>query len=45
MDGVALTAASNAAMIAFAALLHAFEGKFSPLDGDIDPNLKLAASL
>ena len=32
----------NAAMIAFAALLHRFEGKCSPLDADIDPNLPLA---
>ncbi|MEP4078679.1 tRNA (adenosine(37)-N6)-threonylcarbamoyltransferase complex transferase subunit TsaD [Haloferula sp.] len=32
----------NAAMIAFAALLHHFEGRQSPLDADIDPNLALA---
>ncbi len=32
----------NAAMIAFAALLHHFEGRHSPLDADIDPNLSLA---
>lgn len=34
----------NAAMIGFAALLHAFEQRFSPLDVDIDPNLSLAAT-
>lgn len=34
----------NAAMIGFAALLHAFEQRFSPLDVDIDPNLPLAAT-
>lgn len=49
-EGITLATATpglctdNAAMIAFAALLHAFEGKSSPLDGDIDPNLRLAAS-
>ena len=32
----------NAAMIAFAALLHHFDGHQSPLDADIDPNLALA---
>ena len=32
----------NAAMIAFAGLLHHFEGRHSPLDADIDPNLALA---
>jgi N6-L-threonylcarbamoyladenine synthase len=32
----------NAAMIGFAALLHRFEGRSSPLDLDIDPNLRLA---
>lgn len=31
----------NAAMIAFAALLRAFDGHASPLDADIDPNLPL----
>ncbi len=31
----------NAAMIAFAGLLRAFEGQSSPLDADIDPNLPL----
>ncbi|MEY3394242.1 MAG: tRNA ((37)-N6)-threonylcarbamoyltransferase complex transferase subunit TsaD [Verrucomicrobiota bacterium] len=31
----------NAAMIAFAGLLRYLEGKIAPLDGDIDPNLKL----
>jgi len=34
----------NAAMIAFAALLRAFEGHASPLDADIDPNLSLVAA-
>ncbi|QJE95534.1 tRNA (adenosine(37)-N6)-threonylcarbamoyltransferase complex transferase subunit TsaD [Luteolibacter luteus] len=49
-EGITLATATpglctdNAAMIAFAALLHAFEGKTSPLDADIDPNLRLAAS-
>lgn len=49
-EGITLATATpglctdNAAMIAFAALLHAFEGKSSPLDADIDPNLRLAAS-
>jgi N6-L-threonylcarbamoyladenine synthase len=32
----------NAAMIAFAGLLHHFAGRHSPLDADIDPNLPLA---
>ncbi len=32
----------NAAMIAFAGLLHHFDGRHSPLDADIDPNLPLA---
>ncbi len=46
-EGITLATATpalctdNAAMIAFAALLHAFEGKSSPLDADIDPNLPL----
>jgi N6-L-threonylcarbamoyladenine synthase len=31
----------NAAMIAFAGLLHFLEGKTDTLNGDIDPNLKL----
>ncbi|MEM1083692.1 MAG: tRNA (adenosine(37)-N6)-threonylcarbamoyltransferase complex transferase subunit TsaD [Verrucomicrobiota bacterium] len=31
----------NAAMIAFAAMLHHFEGRSSALDSDIDPNLSL----
>jgi N6-L-threonylcarbamoyladenine synthase len=31
----------NAAMIAFAGLLRFLSGKTDPLDGDIDPNLKL----
>ncbi|MFN7342399.1 MAG: tRNA (adenosine(37)-N6)-threonylcarbamoyltransferase complex transferase subunit TsaD, partial [bacterium] len=31
----------NAAMIAFAGLLRFLSGKIDPLDGDIDPNLKL----
>jgi hypothetical protein len=31
-------------MIAFAALLRAFEGQSSPLDGDIDPNLPLVST-
>jgi N6-L-threonylcarbamoyladenine synthase len=34
----------NAAMIAFAALLRAFDGQSSPLDGDIDPNLPLVSA-
>ena len=34
----------NAAMIGFAALQHAFNGKSSPLDADIDPNLSLATA-
>jgi N6-L-threonylcarbamoyladenine synthase len=34
----------NAAMIAFAGLLRAFEGHASPLDADIDPNLPLVAA-
>lgn len=34
----------NAAMIGFAAMLHAFDGRSSPLDADIDPNLPLAAT-
>jgi N6-L-threonylcarbamoyladenine synthase len=48
-EGITLATAApglctdNAAMIAFAALLHAFEGKSSPLDADINPNLRLAA--
>lgn len=33
----------NAAMIAFAALLRAFDDQSSPLDGDIDPNLQLVS--
>lgn len=33
----------NAAMIAFAAMLHHFEGRVSPLDADIDPNLSIAS--
>ena len=32
----------NAAMIAYAALLHAQAGRFSPLDTPVDPNLALA---
>lgn len=32
----------NAAMIAFAGLLHAQRGEFSPLDTPVEPNLKLA---
>jgi len=49
-EGITLATATpglctdNAAMIAFAALLHAFEGKSSPLDADIDPNLALAGA-
>lgn len=35
----------NAAMIAYAALLHHFEGHQSALDADIDPNLTLASHL
>lgn len=34
----------NAAMIAFAALLRHLAGEFSPLDGDIHPNLPLTES-
>ncbi len=34
--------ADNAAMIAFAALLRHLDGRSSPLDGDIHPNLPLA---
>lgn len=34
----------NAAMIAFAGLLHAKAGHFSPLDTPVDPNLKLAGA-
>ncbi|TAE76498.1 MAG: tRNA (adenosine(37)-N6)-threonylcarbamoyltransferase complex transferase subunit TsaD [Verrucomicrobia bacterium] len=34
----------NAAMIAFAALLRAFDGHSSPLDSDIDPNLPLVSA-
>ena len=34
----------NAAMIAFAGLLHAREGEFSPLNTPVDPNLKLAGA-
>ncbi len=34
----------NAAMIAFAGLLHAREGHFSPLDTPVDPNLHLAGA-
>jgi len=47
--GLAFTAADprwctdNAAMIGFAALLRHHEGRHSPLDEDIDPNLKLAS--
>ncbi len=46
-EGIALALApaglctDNAAMIGFAALLHTFEGKSSPLDTGIDPNLPL----
>ena len=46
-EGLALATATpglctdNAAMIAFAALLRAFDGQASPLDADIDPNLPL----
>jgi N6-L-threonylcarbamoyladenine synthase len=49
-EGLELAVASpglctdNAAMIGFAALLRAFAGKRSPLDGDIDPNLSLAVA-
>jgi N6-L-threonylcarbamoyladenine synthase len=32
----------NAAMIAFAGMLRAKAGDFSPLDTPVDPNLKLA---
>lgn len=35
----------NAAMIAFAALLKARQGRFSPLNEDVDPNLSLDGSL
>ncbi len=34
----------NAAMIAFAGLLHAQAGDFSPLDTPVDPNLRLSGS-
>ncbi len=34
----------NAAMIAFAGLLHAQAGRFSPLDTPVDPNLHLAGA-
>ena len=34
----------NAAMIAFAGLLHAREGEFSPLNTPVDPNMKLAGA-
>lgn len=34
----------NAAMIAFAGLLRARSGQFSPLDTPVDPNLKLAGA-
>ncbi len=34
----------NAAMIAFAGLLHAKEGHFDPLDTPVDPNLHLAGA-
>ncbi len=34
----------NAAMIAFAGLLHAREGDFSPLDTPVDPNMHLAGA-
>lgn len=34
----------NAAMIAFAGLIHHLTGKSTPLDADIEPNLPLAAS-
>ncbi len=50
-EGIALALApaglctDNAAMIGFAALLHAFEGKSSPLDTGIDPNLPLVPAL
>lgn len=37
-------ATDNAAMIAFAGLLHAKAGQFSPLDTPVDPNLKLAGA-
>ncbi|WP_035606904.1 tRNA (adenosine(37)-N6)-threonylcarbamoyltransferase complex transferase subunit TsaD [Haloferula sp. BvORR071] len=49
-EGIELALASpglctdNAAMIGFAALQHAFHGKSSPLDGDINPNLSLVAA-
>ncbi|WP_193211096.1 tRNA (adenosine(37)-N6)-threonylcarbamoyltransferase complex transferase subunit TsaD [Luteolibacter marinus] len=49
-EGIALATATpglctdNAAMIAFAALLKAFDGHASPLDADIDPNLPLVAT-
>ncbi len=49
-EGLALALASpalctdNAAMIAFAALLRALDGQSSPLDQDIDPNLRLVCS-
>ena len=48
-DGIELAVATpglctdNAAMIGFAGLLRAYAGESSPLDGDIDPNLVLAA--
>ena len=50
-EGIILATASpglctdNAAMIAFAALLHALEGRCSPLDADIDPNLTLVSAV
>lgn len=34
----------NAAMIAFAGLLHARAGEFSPLNTPVDPNMKLAGA-
>ncbi len=34
----------NAAMIAYAGLLHAKEGRFNPLDTPVDPNLHLAGA-
>jgi N6-L-threonylcarbamoyladenine synthase len=46
-EGITLEIASgtlctdNAAMIAFAGLLHFLSGKTDPLNGDINPNLKL----
>lgn len=48
-EGITLATATpglctdNAAMIAFAALLRAFDGQASALDADIDPNLPLVS--